>query len=149
MVKVETYDNIVFVVLSGQLTLEEAESISQAVATNSEKNDEIYLIGIPVNMTGFPPKLTDLLKAVNTMRAAQSQVKRVYGIKYNPVFSFMTSVGTQLLRLKNNTIEADNVDEMFAVIEHEAEVLPTLKGSWGRYGDQIKASFAQSTSELA
>ena len=148
MVKVETYDNIIFVVLSGQLTLEEAESIAQAVTTNSEKHEEIYLIGIPVNMTGFPSRLTDMLKAANTMREAQSRVKRVYGIKYNPIFSFMTSVGIQLLRLKNNTIEADNVDELFEVIEKEAQVLPTLKSSWGHYGNQIKASFAQSTLEL-
>ena len=88
MVKVETYDNIVFIVISGQLTIEEAESIAQTVATNSNENEDIYMIGIPVNMTGFPSKLTDMLKAGNIMREAQSRVKRVYGIKYNPIFSF-------------------------------------------------------------
>ncbi len=143
MIKIETFDHIILVVLSGQLTIDETQDIVSAITHKGEETEDVYLIGIPINMTGFPSKLTDMIEVSNNMRKSQSQVKRVYGIKYNPVFSFITSISTQLLRLKNNTVEADNVEELFGLIEREAEIFPGLKSSWERHAPEIKAILAQ------
>ena len=91
MVRSETYGHIVFMVISGQFTLEETEVMIRTLAAEAEAQGEVYLIGIPIKMTSFPAKVSDIFKVGNNIRTARNQVKRVYGIKYNPIFSFITT----------------------------------------------------------
>ncbi len=138
MIDFEVYDHIVVIIISGEMTIDETQQLANTIAILDEKNEDVFMISIPINLTTFPTKVAEMVKASSILQKTQRNVKRLYGIKYNPVFSFISLVAIQLLRLKSNTVEAANLDELYEIIERETELFPTLKSAWEKHGETIK-----------
>jgi hypothetical protein len=143
MLRLETYHKIVLGIFSEQLTLEDVEHFSATVEKFTRNNDELYLILIPMNISGFPTKLPEIIKAAKAMQTTTARVTRLYGVKYSPLMSFVGNVTTQILHLKNNTIEANTLDDLFARIEAESAIFPGLRESLDRHGEKLKTAVAR------
>ena len=138
MLDYQIYDNIILTIISGEMAVDEAVQIIDVITAKIEASEDIYMITIPIQMTVYPTKVAEMIKVGQALQEAQRNVKRVYGIKYNALFSFLASVTAQVFRIKSNTVEAANLNDLFQIIERDTEIFPTLKRSWEKHGDAIK-----------
>jgi len=139
MISVSQYDSIVLSLFSGQFTIDELEAFANKLHTICEDRETVYLMSIPVGVTEFPKSISEIVKAFKIIRSSTKPVTRIYGIKYNPILSFVSSVAAQIFKLKNSTVETASVEDMFAVIERDGEAFPELKRSWEKHKGAIKA----------
>jgi|GEM_PF-2288981 len=135
------FGNIVVAVFSGDVSLANVEAFGKDIEELSQTIDDLYIIGLPLNVTQYPTNLGEMLKSLNLLQSSINSVKRMYGIKINPFLSFLANTATQVLRIKSNTVEAATIDDLYTIMEKEATLFPMLQASLVHI-DDIKAYIA-------
>lgn len=139
MLTIKQFDHIVLSVSSDQITLKDIETLADAVHAIRQQQSEVYLLAIPVDVTGYPSTVSDVIKAARLMRTSTGQVTRLYGIQYSKALSFISKVVIRMLQLESNTVESATLDELFEAIEYDTDLYPNLKRSWQAHKATIKA----------
>lgn len=129
MQQTTTYGNFVMTLFAQEITFEDLESFAENIEQLTHSHDEIFLIALPINVTKFPTNVSQLLKSVSMLKGTTSSVTRLYDVQLNSVMNFLTKVLAQMIGLKNNTIVAKNLDELFSIIEKDATIFPALQAS--------------------
>ena len=132
------YGNIYLALFNKEITLADIELFSSDIQSFSEKEEALYLIALPIDVTSFPTGLSPILQSLSVFKSAISKVSRFYGIRYSPIMTFISNLASQVLKIKTNTVEAKSIEELFAIIEKEAALYPKLQESL-QYLPEIKA----------
>ena len=125
----KVYDYIVVALFNNQITIEDIEMFSKDMQQLSQTKGEIYIIASAVDIASYPTNISQLLKALKLLQAVMGQVKRIYGIRFNPAISFLSNTVTQIIRVNTNTVEARDKQHMFEIIRREAQQFPKLQES--------------------
>lgn len=143
MLKIEQFDHIVLSLFSGEVTVDELEEYAEEIEKIAKKQHTLFLMALPIHVTSYPNRVSDVVKASRAMQASAAQVTRLYGIRINPIASFIAGVFSQLLKLKNNTVETNTLTEMFYVMDREADAFPELKQSLAKHGSSIRERISE------
>ncbi len=138
MYQYRVFENIVVFIFTEEITMNDVEGFPDDLSVLSQSIDEIFIIGLIIGVASYPTNIKDILKSVNVLQSVSTQVKRIYGTPFNPILSFVSNIVLQVLRLKNNTIEAKDLDDLYRLLTVEAEQFPALKASIVHL-DEIKA----------
>ena len=142
MYKGQQYGNIFLAIFNGDVTSTQIESFAADIQTITEKESEVFLIALPINVASFPTGLSSILQSLSSFKSATEKVYRFYGIRYSPIMTFIANLATQVLKIKTNTVEAKTIEEMFTIMEKEAVLYPKLKASIN-YLPEIKEQINQ------
>lgn len=138
MYQYRLFDHVMVAVISEEITLKEVESFAADVNELTQSLDELFIVALPINLKSYPLNVNELLKSASALKSSTDKVRRLYGIQIHPILTFLANVVSQLLRNKNNLIEAKNLDDLYRLIAIDAELFPNLKASLVHL-DDIKA----------
>lgn len=142
MYQYKLFGNVMVTIFSEDVTLTDIETLASDVDTLTQTLDEIFIVGLPINPSSYPTNMRDLVKSLNLLKSSVDKVKRLYGIQFNPLISFLSTAATQILRVKGNTIEAKDINDLYRLMTVEGEQFPALRASLVHL-DDIKAYIAQ------
>jgi hypothetical protein len=131
------YGSIYLAIFSDTISTSDAETFGNEIQTLAELEEEIYLITLPVNVSSFPTGINSILQSLSAFKSATGRVSRVYGLRYSPIMTFIANITTQILKIKTNTVEAKDIEELFEILEKEATLYPKLQASV-KYIPEIK-----------
>jgi phage-related protein len=123
------HGDLLVVILSGKVTIDEIKLLASDIDELAGSKEEIFVLALMQSATQFPQNIAQIAKAFQLVNTATKKITRLYGIRYNAIVSYLSHIITQVLRIGTNTVEAATVEELFTLIEREAEVFPSLKAS--------------------
>ena len=124
---------------SGDLTIEDIKDMAKDIDAMAKTNSDIFVLSLMGPSAKSPQNISEILKVFNAMKETTEKITRLYGLRTNnSIVSFLSNVITQVLGMRNNTVEANNLDDLFARIEKDAELFSGLKASLEDW-DHVKA----------
>jgi hypothetical protein len=138
MLIVEQHDHILLTIFCGEVGIEEVRQWAESIRAACQKEQDIFLVTIPLHVISYPSKVSEIITAANIVRSSANHLTRFYVLRYNPIMTFVTSISTYVLGLRASTVEQASLDKLFCSLEQDAQVFPNLRTSLDAHRDKIE-----------
>lgn len=142
------YGNLVVAYFTGEITLEDAKQFATDASKATTTLDHVFLIALPINVTGFPQNMASLLNAARDLQNTSRSLDRWYTIEISKIMTFIANIVTQIMGIKSKVVMKDTIEELLEAIEYDAENIPELHSSI-HYLDNIRTDVETLKSERA
>ena len=114
---------------SGQVSLEDIRLFASDIQKFVGEKGEVFVV-VLMRMPGqHPQSIREFINIFQAVNPAMKRVCRFYTPAYNPLTSFLSNVISKAIGIHANLVQRHSLEELFHVIECDAERYPRLRVS--------------------